>query len=83
MLGITYDKLTHTSDHFDSLIKYCEQMIKVGKAYVDDTDPETMKKEREERAVSKNRNNSEFLFLFCIIVMNLYPESLKSPKKFL
>ncbi|GFO21484.1 bifunctional glutamate/proline--tRNA ligase [Plakobranchus ocellatus] len=58
LLGVTYDKFSHTSDHFDSLIKYCEQMITEGKAYVDDTDPDTMKKEREERTESKNRNNS-------------------------
>lgn len=60
LLGITYDKFSHTSDHFDSLINYCERMIKEGKAYVDNTDPETMKKEREERTESKSRNNGEF-----------------------
>ena len=32
-------------------------MIKEGKAFVDDTDPETMKKERELRQDSKNRYN--------------------------
>ena len=32
-----------------------------GKAYVDDTDPETMKKEREERVASANRSNSKCL----------------------
>ncbi|CAL1534033.1 unnamed protein product [Lymnaea stagnalis] len=57
LLGITYDKFSHTSDHFDSLINYCERMIKEEKAYVDNTDPETMKKEREERTESKNRSN--------------------------
>ena len=62
MLGIKYDIFSHTSDHFDNLLKYCEQMIKSGKAYVDDTDPETMKKERDERAESKNRNNSKVFF---------------------
>ncbi|XP_059171364.1 bifunctional glutamate/proline--tRNA ligase-like [Physella acuta] len=57
LLGITYDKFSHTSDHFDSLMVYCEKLIKENKAYVDDTDPEVMKKEREERKESKNRNN--------------------------
>ncbi|KAH9496205.1 hypothetical protein Btru_010498 [Bulinus truncatus] len=57
LLGVNYDKFSHTSDHFNLLMKYCEQMIREGKAYVDDTDPEVMKKEREERAESKNRNN--------------------------
>ncbi|XP_053376330.1 bifunctional glutamate/proline--tRNA ligase-like [Mercenaria mercenaria] len=58
MLGIKYDRFTHTSDHFDRLMELCEKMIREGKAFVDDTDPETMKKEREERANSKNRDNS-------------------------
>nr|XP_022332735.1 bifunctional glutamate/proline--tRNA ligase-like [Crassostrea virginica] len=58
MLGITYDKFSYTSDHFDLLQDLCEKMIKLGKAYVDDTEPETMKKEREERKDSVNRNNS-------------------------
>ena len=33
-------------------------MIKEGKAYADDTEPEEMKKEREARTESKNRQNS-------------------------
>ncbi|XP_056021865.1 bifunctional glutamate/proline--tRNA ligase-like isoform X2 [Ostrea edulis] len=57
MLGIKYDKFSYTSDHFDLLQKHCEKMIRLGKAYVDNTDPETMKKEREERKDSVNRNN--------------------------
>ncbi|PVD25555.1 hypothetical protein C0Q70_13211 [Pomacea canaliculata] len=58
MLGVNYDKYSHTSDHFDILLGFCEQLIREGKAYVDDTEPELMKKEREERVESKNRNNS-------------------------
>ncbi|KAH9496204.1 hypothetical protein Btru_010497 [Bulinus truncatus] len=46
LLGVNYDKFSHTSDHFDLLMKYCEQMIREGKAYVDDTDPEVMKKRK-------------------------------------
>ncbi|KAL4237700.1 hypothetical protein ACF0H5_002415 [Mactra antiquata] len=57
MLGIKYDRFTRTSDHFDRLLDLCEKLIKDGKAYVDDTNPETMKKEREERKNSKNRDN--------------------------
>ncbi|XP_064604056.1 bifunctional glutamate/proline--tRNA ligase-like [Liolophura sinensis] len=56
MLGIRYDRLTHTSDHFDRLLELCERMIREGTAYVDDTDPEIMKKEREERKESARRN---------------------------
>ncbi|XP_006812505.1 bifunctional glutamate/proline--tRNA ligase-like [Saccoglossus kowalevskii] len=58
MLGLKPDRFTHTSDHFDTLLKYAEQMINEGTAYVDDTDPETMKLEREQRQASKNRSNS-------------------------
>lgn len=59
MLQIEPDKWTHTSDHFDTLLKYCEQLLREGKAYADDTDPETMKQERDQRAESKCRNNSK------------------------
>lgn len=42
------------------LLNYCEQLIKEGKAYIDDTDAENMRKEREKRIESKNRSNSNF-----------------------
>ncbi|XP_055622940.1 bifunctional glutamate/proline--tRNA ligase isoform X2 [Toxorhynchites rutilus septentrionalis] len=58
MLQIKPDLFTHTSQYFDLMLDYCEQLMKQGKAYVDDTEPEVMKKEREERIESKNRNNS-------------------------
>lgn len=59
MLQVKYDRFTHTSDHFDLIASYCEQMIKEGKAYIDDTDPETMKQEREQKIESKSRSNSQ------------------------
>ena len=58
-LGIKYDQFSHTSDHFDTMLDLCERMIREGKAYIDDTDPETMKKEREERKESASRSNSK------------------------
>ena len=58
MLRVKYDHFSRTSDHFDTIMGYCEKMLKEGKAYVDDTDAETMKAEREARQESKNRNNS-------------------------
>ncbi|KAK7104463.1 hypothetical protein V1264_019176 [Littorina saxatilis] len=58
MMGIKYDKYSHTSDHFDTLLAKCEQLMREGKVYCDDTDPVTMKEERDERKESKNRNNS-------------------------
>ena len=61
LLGLKPDKYSYTSDHFETLLSLCERMIREGKAFADDTDPETMKKEREERMDSKNRNNCESL----------------------
>lgn len=61
MLGIKYDMFTHTSDHFDRLLECCRTLIEQSLAYCDDTDPEAMKKERDERLNSKNRDNSKFL----------------------
>ena len=46
------------TDHFDTILMYCEKLLREGKAYVDDTDAETMKAEREARQESKRRNNS-------------------------
>ena len=58
MLRVKYDHFSRTSDHFEVILGYAEKLIKDGKAYVDDTDAETMKAEREARTESKNRNNS-------------------------
>lgn len=59
MLRVQPDKLTHTSDHFDLILEMCERLLQEGKAYVDDTDAELMRKEREERKESGCRNNSK------------------------
>ena len=59
-LGLKPDRFTFTSDSFELLLKLCEQLIRAGKAYCDDTDGETMKKEREERVDSRHRNNSTY-----------------------
>ncbi|KAL9262634.1 Glutamate--tRNA ligase, cytoplasmic-like protein [Drosera capensis] len=59
-LGIAYsDKdVTYTSDYFPQLMKMAEDLIQQGKAYVDDTPREQMKKERMDGTESKCRNNS-------------------------
>ncbi|EYC44520.1 hypothetical protein Y032_0459g1845 [Ancylostoma ceylanicum] len=56
MLNVIPDRWTHSSDHFEMMLQMCEKLLKEGKAYVDDTDTETMRKEREDRVESKNRN---------------------------
>ncbi|TKR96186.1 hypothetical protein L596_010242 [Steinernema carpocapsae] len=58
LLHIVPDLWTHSSDHFDTMLDLCEQLLKQGKAFVDDTDVETMRTEREERKESVNRSNS-------------------------
>jgi len=60
MLDIKPNSFSYTSDYFDRYIEYAEQLIREGKAFVDDTPPEEMKKERENRIPSKNRDLSEW-----------------------
>ncbi|KAL9239658.1 hypothetical protein vseg_013960 [Gypsophila vaccaria] len=57
-LDIVYDKVTYTSDHFPKLMEMAENLIKQGKAYVDDTPREQMQKERMDGIESKCRNQS-------------------------
>lgn len=61
LLEIKPDLYTHTSQYFDLMLEYCERMLKEGKAYVDDTEPEQMKKEREQRLASSHRSNCKYL----------------------
>uniref|UniRef100_A0A915PK29 glutamate--tRNA ligase n=1 Tax=Setaria digitata TaxID=48799 RepID=A0A915PK29_9BILA len=58
MLEVKPDLWTHTSDHFELILEMCECLLQKGKAYVDDTDAELMRKEREERKESRCRNNT-------------------------
>ncbi|XP_060525043.1 bifunctional glutamate/proline--tRNA ligase [Cylas formicarius] len=58
MLELKPDYFTHTSQYFDLMLEYCEKMIKEGKAYVDDTEAELMRQQREQKIDSVNRNNS-------------------------
>lgn len=58
LLKIKPDVFTYTSDYFDKMLDMCENgMIKQGLAYVDDTDGDKMRLEREQRVESINRNN--------------------------
>jgi len=58
LLQVKYDHFSRTSDHFETILGYCEKLLKEGKAYVDDTDAETMKAERDAKVESKNRSNT-------------------------
>ncbi|KAJ8401185.1 hypothetical protein AAFF_G00387670 [Aldrovandia affinis] len=58
MLQIKPDSFTYTSDHFPLILRMGEQLLQEGKAYIDDTPPDVMKQEREQRAESRHRSNS-------------------------
>ncbi|TPX63115.1 glutamate---tRNA ligase [Spizellomyces sp. 'palustris'] len=58
LIGVKGDVITYTSDSFDIIYKYAVDLIKLGKAYVDDTDVDTMRAERFEGKESKNRDVS-------------------------
>ncbi|XP_065222685.1 bifunctional glutamate/proline--tRNA ligase-like [Planococcus citri] len=58
LLQIKPDIFTHTSDYFDKILEFCEQLLHEGKAYVDDTNPKVMKRKRRQGVESKNRNNT-------------------------
>ena len=42
MIDIAYDKVVHSSDHFDKIQHYTMQLIEQGDLYMDDTDGETV-----------------------------------------
>lgn len=58
LMGIKPDVLTYTSDYFDYLYEMCIKLIKMGKAYADDTDQETMREERMNGTASKRRERT-------------------------
>ena len=43
MIEIEYDTIVHTSDHFDKIQEYTEQLMRQGDMYMDDTDGETVR----------------------------------------
>ncbi|GMH06691.1 hypothetical protein Nepgr_008531 [Nepenthes gracilis] len=57
-LGIVYDAVTYTSDYFPQLMEMAENLIRQGKAYIDDTPREQMQKERMDGIESECRNHS-------------------------
>ncbi|CED84167.1 glutamate-trna ligase [Phaffia rhodozyma] len=58
LLGIKFDSVSHTSDHFDLLHSLAIQLIKEGNAYCDDTPQLQMRDERMHGIASARRNLS-------------------------
>lgn len=58
LLKIKPDMFTYTSDHFPLMLKYCDQMIKEGKAFCDNSPPEVMTEQRTNKLPSACRGNS-------------------------
>ncbi|WOO84936.1 putative glutamate--tRNA ligase, cytoplasmic [Vanrija pseudolonga] len=58
MIDVKFDKVVHTSDHFDKIRVLTEQLIKQGDAFMDDTDAEEVKEMRRAVIPSKNRDAS-------------------------
>lgn len=69
-LGYSWDKLCYASDYFQTLYEWAHQLIKSGDAYVDESDPETIKLYRGTlrtpgtNSVYRNRSISESTDLF-------------------
>lgn len=57
-LGITYSKLTYTSDYFDQLFELLRGLIQKDLAYCDNTPVEQMREERTKKIESACRSNS-------------------------
>ena len=58
LIGINPDQVTHTSDYFDQILAFAEQLINNGLAYVDDSDKEDIAVTRRQKIDSPNRSNS-------------------------
>ncbi|GAA5920079.1 hypothetical protein JCM1841_004082 [Sporobolomyces salmonicolor] len=58
LLGVKADSSSYTSDYFDQLQQYAVQMIKLGKAYADDTEQEVMRDQRMNGIPSARRELS-------------------------
>ncbi len=54
-IGVEHHQLTHTSDHFDFILGLAKKMIEEGKAYVDNTPVEQMRKWRMDGVESPAR----------------------------
>lgn len=55
-LGVKHSKLSYTSDYFDIIFQHGRQLIKKNLAYVDNTDVDTMRKQRKQKIASECRS---------------------------
>jgi glutamyl-tRNA synthetase len=76
LLKIDDFKLTHSSDYFDVIFDYACKLILSGKAYVDNTDVDTMRQQRTDGIHSVNReiDPNESLRIFNDMKEGKYPE---------
>ena len=51
-LGAKPDAISHSSDHFDRCQEIAKTLLREGKAFMDDTDQETMQAERKELLIN-------------------------------
>ena len=66
------DVVAHTSNHFEVYLRFAEQLIQEGKAYVDNTDPDKMKADREARIKSPCRDNCEVIMRSWLFLEHVY-----------
>jgi len=77
------DRIFYASDYFEKMYEYAVQMIKKGKAYVDDLDPEEVKKYRGDifspgkESPYRNRSVEENLELFERMKNGEFPDGSK------
>eukprot|EP00300_Choanocystis_sp_HF-7_P010496 c16976_g1_i2.p1 GENE.c16976_g1_i2~~c16976_g1_i2.p1 ORF type:complete len:525 (+),score=145.29 c16976_g1_i2:3-1577(+) len=55
-MGITPDRLTRTSDHFELIKTHARKLLEEGKAYMDKTNQDEMRKQRMDGVESEYRN---------------------------
>ena len=58
LVGIIPDQITHTSNYFEQILVFAEQLLSEGLAYVDDSDKDDIALTRRQKTDSPNRNNS-------------------------
>jgi glutamyl-tRNA synthetase len=56
-MGVKPDRVTYTSDYFGDILQKAEDLIKVGKAFMDDLTAEEITAQRKEKIPSPNRDN--------------------------